>query len=323
MAAYPRAMVNWIINRWKRVKQTIYYVQLLCALRRKRTKLNRELNRKHYPIRWRQQIGLVSDDIAAYLTYEGKGKEDSLNLLDKLYQSWKDIYGRMTIYTTLSLIISAYIASYVTDIQLPISWQGITLEKDPTVLAILLTFGAYLGLRAVYALGHQLIIRNAIISLINNAFDPQLGNALKSAYLHENHTAFYSAASNPLLITTFPVNFLLTVSALISLLALAIIPFLFAYVNIEAIYYLYNLEHRLYFLHLLFVTIAVGLSLASLGMLLIVCAPLRYRDWSTNSKFEILEQLNPKELDAFRHEVYGELTLNAFAIETVYARLKR
>ena len=152
------SLLRWLKSRagavaslFRSLKRKANSGALLLKLIRKRRAAEKAKFRKYYPIRWRTQGSVAESDVTAYLENEGKDKEAPLELLKNLYGSYKDIQEKLKIYSSTALVIFLYMAAYILEITLPITFTGFSLHRDPTVLAVLMTIASYFGFRAANA----------------------------------------------------------------------------------------------------------------------------------------------------------------------------
>ena len=292
---------------FRRLRNNLHNRCLLSKLKQRHKTLTRALEQKHYPVKWLTIGSVISRDITAYLTYEGKGKHDYFELISILYEPLKSAQSQINLLSSTAVIISIYIATYVYGITFPITIAGFTLAHDPIVLSVSMTIMAFLGLKISYLFMNVQYLKQAIQAIIDHGFDPQLGEILRSAFLYFDNGKFYESKSNPRLLVTKPVS---TITAGVSVISfVAIIAFIICiwYIHVKALLLLLNSaingEHALYFI-LLFITISF--DIAALVVVIATIFPIRYKDWSANSRFEVLDQLNPAEADRFRAEVFPE-----------------
>jgi hypothetical protein len=131
----------------------------------------REMNGRYYPVRRMRTAKIVTADVAGYLDKEAKSEEGALDLLSRLYNSQKDVQSSINIFTSASIIISAYVAGYVFDYKIPLSLSGIKLDYNPTILAIPLAFSGLASFKVAGSVMHLQVIK-AAMSCIASRLDP-------------------------------------------------------------------------------------------------------------------------------------------------------
>jgi hypothetical protein len=303
-----------------RLRRIIYYRGLLHKLERRYRREVRAYHKQYFPIRWLRVSDIVRDDITAYLAHEGKDKHELIDLAKKLYESSKDIQHQIAIYNPFSLALLAYVMFYILDLKFPIAFSGVDIDYNPTTLAMAMALGAFLGYKVSSLFMHLQNVKSAIASVLSS-LDSQLGEALKSAFLYADNGQIPTAQSNPTLHVTIVVSRSIQIVAGFALLGILFAWLGIWYFFIKAGILIYSTPSSNYQINLALLTITLLLSLGSTLNLILAIAPLRYKDWSTNSKFEILDQLAPSKSVQFRNQVYDQSTRTAIAIEQARRRL--
>jgi hypothetical protein len=170
-------------TKGSRLQRRLYYLALLRKLRRRLKRRQREMNGRYYPVRRMPTAEIVTADAAGSLDKEAKSEEGVLDLLSRLYSSQEDVQSSINIFTSASIIISAYVAGYVFDYKIPLSLSGIKLDYNPTILAILLAFSGLASFKVAGSVMHLQVIK-AAMSCITSRLDPRLGEVMRSAYLY-------------------------------------------------------------------------------------------------------------------------------------------
>jgi hypothetical protein len=300
------------------LRKRLYYFALLRGLKRRLKQRQREMNGKYYPVRWMRTAEIVTIDVAGYLEKEGKSEEGALDLLSRLYGSQKDVQSSIGIFTSASIIISAYVAGYVFDYKIPLSLSGITLEYNPTILAILLAFSGLASFKVAGSMMHLQIIK-AAMSCITARLDPRLGEVMRSAYLYADNSQPYVPRSNPYLIVAGWASKTMIVVAIIAGLGILATLAAMLYIQLRADVMIFQSHSPYFALNAFLVFIAVSLSLAAYLVMLTSFLPIPFKNWSTNGKFQALSS-DPMALRQFQQEVFGKAWRTERAIRKFKAK---
>ncbi len=291
-----------------RLRKRLYNFRLLRKLKARLRQRQRELNGRYYPVRWMRSAAIVTEDMCGYLDKEPKTARDVLDVLDvlaRLYGSQKDVQSGINIFTSASIIITAYVAGYVFDYQIPLSLSGIKLDYNPTILAILLAFSGFASLKVTYSLMHLQTIK-AAMSCIIARLDPRLGEVMRSAYLYADNGQPYISRSNPYLVVAGWANRTTMIIGVIAALGMLAAFAALLYIHIYAAVMIFQSPSAYFVLNMFVVFVAISLSLGAYLVMFTAFLPIPYKDWSTNGRFQALAA-DPIALRQFQQEVSGGL----------------
>jgi hypothetical protein len=282
----------------------------------------RRIEERYFPITLRTLGSLVEEDIDAYLQHEGKEKHtDWFGFIEKLANVRKELISQVLKFGFVSLLMNIYIATYVYDVDIEVPISGLKLDREPTILAFVLLIGAYLGVVSATATMHSQVLRHALIAAIRNLSDGQIHGLLSSAFINQDIGTAYHSRSNPALLLYSSMPSFNIVSALIGLAALCVVGGFFVYLNFKALWLVYEAASPRYALNLFLVAITLCLGSYSIVVFATTFIPLPYKDWSTNHKGEIIEQLRPQDKQEFYEQIYSRSWSIERAIRKVTRRL--
>jgi hypothetical protein len=266
---------------------------------------NWNIMKRYYPALWLTLSEIVYRDIVAYLTYEGAGKHDPIDLVSRLHDRLKDVHSQRALLLIASLPLSFYVASYVLDIQIKLSTFGIEMSYDPIVLAIVIAVNSFMGYKTALYIIHCNILSTAIRAIIDKSVDPQIAQILKSAFLYVEDHYYYMSTSNPRLYLTNIFSVPLMMAYVLPAITSFILVTSALIINFLAIKIVYVSSHELVSIANFLLAVALVFSLSSFVLVFTTIIKRRYRDYSTLDKLSILDQFKPDEGDKVRENIYG------------------
>lgn len=302
-----------------RKKVSLYFLLINLKRKLKNAKLLRYKN--HYPSKWLSTADLVKNDINGYLNYEGKN-DDPKEILKVLYGSVKDINSQLSKYLIFFIIFNIYIVNYTFMMNLDFAVAGIKLDGRIEVLAGILIICLIMRYYLAVLSYNRKILTSSIKTILNHSIDAQLIGTYKSAYLYFENAEIYKSGNNPELIPNTKLLVIPIILFLIAFLIILLIEASIIFVYLKAfILILETSEWPPFWLWLL----GLGL-LGTLGASLILSwntyLYLYYNDWTTNSKLELLEQLDVSDADKFRKEVFKNEHRIKYQIRIIKDKIK-
>lgn len=275
-------------------------------LKKRLLRINADNKGRWYPVTWHNTATLVRTDVVNYIENEGKGKSIDLENIKNFYSSYQDINKELSVYKSISVTLAAFVASYAYNINVNLSVSGINLGTDPTVVALAIAINAYFGLKTSLAFMHSSILKYTISAVIENQYDSQISQILRSSFLFRDNWEFYTPRSEHKIPTNFTTKIRKFASS-ISLVGLLFVTIVVQYTWILAIQKILMAGAEHYVMNAILCTVAALFAISSTLIVLGTLVPLPHKDWTTNSRFDLLEQFDPQKLDSFRGEVFGSV----------------
>lgn len=288
------------------IKKKIRGRALLFTLKRRHRKSLREMQRRHYPKKWILLNSLVGDDIDGYLKYEGKNKHDDLELLKTLYGSIKDIRAKITRSLITFTVFTIYIICYAVGVDLSFNFAGVRLDKNVEILTAALVTSAFLRYYIAMLESNYRVVKSALESIIYNNIDSQFSGIITSAFLYFDNSKPYRSGGNPKIIPIGSFSIFTAIFGVTALIFYVLIEFFIFYFYYEAFQIIYS-EWR-WNITIFWTIFAGSCSLIALSLQIYwqIYLPYPYRDWTTNSRIELLDQVNPIQANKLRSEISSE-----------------
>ncbi|GJM01196.1 MAG: hypothetical protein DHS20C07_28750 [Methyloligella sp.] len=263
----------------------------------------------------------MKNDINGYLKYEGKN-DDQKELLKVLYGSVKDINSKLSKYLIFFVIFNIYIVNYTFDLGLDFAIAGIKLDSKIEVLAGMLIICLFMRYFMAILSYNRKVITTSIKAILDSSIDVQLIGTYRSAYLYFENAEVYKPGNDPGLIPQTLFMLLALIFIVLALATIMLIEISIIYIYLKALILIIETSKWPMFLNWILSAGLIGTLGASLFLSWYSYSYLRYTDWTSTSKIKLLQQIDEKEADAFRKEIYQEECRISILIDCLEKRIK-